>query len=179
MQRGYRKLSSTENGEALKKLGLRAAMPKDFIPVFEKENFIWFRREMPKGTQGFLVYTFPFKADYQMSAEYLLNIRDSLCKVHVKGEIEDSYMSTEYRYIPDVRNFELNDMYTVHLKGLWRMEGDFMGGPFISQAMLDEQSERIIFIDGFVFAPEDRKRNLTMQLEAISRSFKTLPSSQQ
>ena len=45
--------------------------------------------------------------------------------------------------------------------------GETMGGPFISHTRLDELHNRLITIEGFVFAPGRDKRNLLRQVEAM------------
>jgi hypothetical protein len=47
-----------------------------------------------------------------------------------------------------------------------------MGGPFISLVQLDEKRNKIITVDGFVFAPAHKKRELIRQMEAILYSLK-------
>lgn len=45
------------------------------------------------------------------------------------------------------------------------MKGDAMGGPFIAIGL--RQASFIIYIEGFVYAPEDKKRNKVRELEAV------------
>ena len=39
------------------------------------------------------------------------------------------------------------------------MEGDMMGGPFVSHAHLDEKNQRVVVAETFVYAPGTKKRN--------------------
>ena len=52
------------------------------------------------------------------------------------------------------------------------MEGDAMGGPFISHTLDDSIRHRVITVEGFVYAPEMKKRNLMRQLEAVLYTLK-------
>ena len=52
------------------------------------------------------------------------------------------------------------------MRGLWKMVGDLMGGPFVSIARVDEANGRIVVAEGFVYAPETKKRNFIRKLEA-------------
>ena len=52
------------------------------------------------------------------------------------------------------------------MRGLWRVQGDMMGGPFVSLTRLDEQNNRVIVAEGFVYAPETEKRNFIRRIEA-------------
>ena len=53
-----------------------------------------------------------------------------------------------------------------HSMRLWRMEGDKMGGPFVSHALLDKKKGRVIVAESFVYAPESKKANLIRRMEA-------------
>jgi hypothetical protein len=64
-----------------------------------------------------------------------------------------------------------NGEYLVELRGLWRLENAFMGGPFISHTILDEKNNRIVTVEGFVYAPSLDKRNYVRELEAILQTF--------
>lgn len=52
------------------------------------------------------------------------------------------------------------------MRGLWKMVGDMMGGPFVSHVRLDEKNNRVVVVEGFVFAPETDKRNFIRRIEA-------------
>jgi len=76
-------------------------------------------------------------------------------------------MSTEKRILPAYREFLRNNQYYTELKGLWRLEGDFMGGPFISLSTVDTIRNRVVTVEGYVYAPKNDKRNFLRQTEAI------------
>jgi len=50
------------------------------------------------------------------------------------------------------------------------MEGDNMGGPFVSMAR--SMADSVLCIEGFVYAPEMNKRNLIRRLEAALYTLK-------
>ena len=60
------------------------------------------------------------------------------------------------------------------LRGLWRTEKAFMGGPFLSYTVLDEKRNRIITAEGFVFAPSLDKRNYVRELQAIIQTVEII-----
>ena len=47
------------------------------------------------------------------------------------------------------------------------VNGGSMGGPFYSHTRLDEINQRVITVEGFVFAPGTKKRNHIRFLEAV------------
>ena len=47
-----------------------------------------------------------------------------------------------------------------------------MGGPFLNYTFVNENTNKIISIDAYVYAPRTTKRNLLKQLEAICYTMK-------
>jgi hypothetical protein len=52
------------------------------------------------------------------------------------------------------------------------MENDFMAGPFVSYLIHDPERQELLFLDGFVYLPNEEKRNLIQELEYILRTAK-------
>ena len=52
------------------------------------------------------------------------------------------------------------------------MENDFMGGPFISYALVNETTGKLLVIDSFIFAPGKKKRNSMQQIDLMVKSLK-------
>ena len=72
------------------------------------------------------------------------------------------------------REYTKDNRYYAELRGLWKLENGFMGGPFISITTLDESRNRVVTAEGFVFAPGKAKRNYLRELEAILQTFKVV-----
>ena len=64
------------------------------------------------------------------------------------------------------------------VRGLWDMRGDAMGGPFVSYLQADPAHDRLLVSEGFVFAPDKKKRPLIRQLEAALQTVDLLPPPQ-
>ena len=48
-----------------------------------------------------------------------------------------------------------------------------MGGPFISYVLVDEELDRVYYLDGFVYSPSKDQREFIRELETILRTFRT------
>jgi hypothetical protein len=90
----------------------------------------------------------------------------------IPGPTDGSYMTTEKRVDQVYNVIEHNKNYASEMRGLWRLEGDFMGGPYISLAELDASNQRVVVAFGYVYAPSKDKRNLLQQVEAMIYSMK-------
>ena len=129
------------------------------------DNCLWFSNYANTGRMDLLVYSFPYTDNNTFTLDYLVNKRDSITKIMVPGAHPGSYMTTERRVV-DYESSTLNGKYCGVLRGLWRMQGDMMGGPFVSFARVDEPNRRVIVTEGFVYEPKKDKRNYIRRIEA-------------
>ena len=155
------------------KFGFNIQLPGGFVVASEDDSFIWLRQSMHKVKQdvelGILIYEEPYTDTSLFNPQYILDKRDSYTKVHIEGPSVGSYMITSTGFIEPVFK-SMDDFissYAVETRGLWMVENDFMGGPFISFSFLDPEMERVITLDGYVYNPSDLKRNFIRQMEAI------------
>lgn len=81
------------------------------------------------------------------------------------------YMQTDTAYT-DVKAISVHGKYAMEIRGLWYMKNekpehlwDSMGGPFVSHSRLDTETNRVVVVEGFVYAPEKMKRGLMRRLE--------------
>ncbi|QZT35838.1 DUF4837 family protein [Halosquirtibacter xylanolyticus] len=154
----------------LKKYNINMNFPKGFQIAKDVPNFSWIRYESRETSQGVFVWSTPYTDESQFKVENLVAMRDSILKANVEGPAPHSFMTTEKRIETLSRVFKLNGNYAKELRGLWKVEGDFMGGPWVSISVLDVIKKRIITVDGYLYSPKMDKRNLLRQVEAILRS---------
>lgn len=155
-----------------KDFGITMKVPPGFQIKSQKKDFIWFQYDTPEIFQGIVVYTFPYVSDSAFTVNYSLPIRDSLLKKFVPGPTDGSYMTTEKR-LEQIQNItRLSGNYATEMRGLWQVENDFMGGPYVELSVLDAANQRVISAFGFVYAPSKEKRNLLRQVEAMIYSMK-------
>jgi 5'(3')-deoxyribonucleotidase len=172
LQKSYKNHFSQDIMTHLKKeYGVKIDIPANYkLDKFE-DKFSWISFETPQMSQSILIYSYPYTAESQFEKDNLIATRDSILKIYVEGPSKGSYMQTETEY-PVVRevNTNENDMYGASLRGLWRVENDFMGGPFVSYSFVDKTRENIVCVEGYVYNPKKDKRNFIMQLEAIIKT---------
>ena len=93
-------------------------------------------------------------------------------KQYIPGPSNGSYMKTDQEYFPPesrvIGDFATD--YAVKTAGLWMLENDFMGGPFLSYSFVDPKNQELITLCGYVYQPNKKKRDLLRQLEAIMYS---------
>ena len=171
-QRRLVKLKSSAEKEIQKLLndvfGISLTVPKGYQLAEKEENFIWLRRDHPKMNviSNIWVHAEDYTSPYQLSKERLMVLRDSLGRAHVEGSRPQSYMATEMIYDPDYELIKEHP-YTIETKGLWTMVNDFLGGSYIANAILDEENQKIIYTEGFIYCPSERKRSHILELKTI------------
>jgi hypothetical protein len=147
-------------------------IPKEYSLDVEKDDFVWFAREERDLTMGILIWKEPYTATGQLEPDRLVAKMNEMTKKYVPGSSKGSYMADEPLIPPAVKQFVKDDIYTVQLNGLWQMEHDFMGGPYVNLSIVDTQRGQIVTGLGFVFFPRKEKRDYIRQLEAILSTMK-------
>lgn len=146
---------------------LSMIIPKDFQLYQEKKNFIWLKKETRNYLMGIFIYYYNYTDTNTFSVEYLIHKRDSVLKLNVPGENKGSYMTTEHRIDPILTHLKYKKRYFAEVRARWDVVNDAMGGPFVSYTTLDKKRNRIVTLEGFAYYPNNNKRDLIRQLEAI------------
>lgn len=151
----------------LNKFGIDILIPQSFFVASETEDFIWLRREAQQFGQGILIYFYPYTDTIAFDPEQIISRRNDFTMNHVPGPVDGSYMKISTFEPPVTRRIDFNGHFAVEMRGLWDLEGDFMGGPFISYTLVDPRKNRVITLDGYVYNPNQEKKHLVRQLEAL------------
>ena len=172
----YQQLYKEANNQIVEKsikkqFDINISVPNGYNVNKIADDFMWISLESKVHSQGLIIYERPYTDTAQFNKTALLNYRDSIVKVHIPGPSEGSYMTTEYILPIQYKiGTYVNDDYTIELRGKWRVENDFMAGPFTSYTFCNLQKNKLITIEGYVYYPNKEKRNFMRQLQAICRS---------
>ncbi len=170
-----------QNAKRYEEASLRAIVTEEFggSPYFPKgyslkkrtENFIWISYETTYTNQGIFIYKFPYKDSTDLEKINLIRYRNWMLEKNVPGPVDRSYMTTNMQVDPGMRWVKFNRREFIEMKGLWEVQNDFMGGPFISHFFFDPTNSYVIAIEAFVYAPRFEKRNYLRQVESLIYSF--------
>jgi len=165
---GYSKLASASiNTELENSFFLNIPVTNDFFIASKNESYVWIRRETEHVSLGIQICRIPFVGDSMFTLNRMIGLRDSISQLYIPGPSDGSYMVTELKYPPVSASYSIGENYTFELKGLWKTNGDFMGGPFTSYLIHDQKRSDLIMIDTFIFSPKFDKRDYVRQLDAI------------
>ena len=171
----YRKNMSKGINEVMKNNhSISISVPAGYKLDIDSANFVWISHELGDLTQGVLIYHYPYTDPNTFTLEFLVSKRNQFRRKYVPGPTRGSYMTTEPSYPVTFTELVKNGQYMAELRGLWRTERAFMGGPFLSHTILDEKRNRVVTAEGFVFAPALDKRNYVRELEAIIQTVEIM-----
>ena len=160
--RERRLLEKNYNGAVLaqvrKHFGVSVKVPLDVDDMKVGKDFLWASASKRDFQQNVCVYALPLSETYSFE-----DMRDSVMKVNIPGDRDDRWMETDRRTV-NVDDITRKDLVVV--RGLWDMRNDAMGGPFVSYVYADTVRNRFLVVEGFVFAPDKKKRPIMRQLEA-------------
>ena len=146
-------------------LGVDVWVPWEVNKYKKGKDFLWASTNSEKKDMNIVVYSYPYTDAKTFTLDYFLNKRDSVMKVNIPGGPEGSYMTTQHDYVY-VKDATVHGKYAQVARGLWRVQGDRMGGPFVSHSRVDEVNGRVVVVEAFIYAPESLKRDLMRRMEA-------------
>ncbi|MBE7641667.1 DUF4837 family protein [Salegentibacter sp. BLCTC] len=164
--------SLKKDGKLEEKFGLSLNFPSAYRYALEEDNFVWIRKEIPKGNMEILIYEVPInqiEADTNTIGN-IIKMRDSIGKAHIPGPTKGTHMITEAAYAPYLFETEIDGKFAYETRGTWEVKGAFMAGPFLNYAIKDEANNRFLVVEGFVFSPSRGKRDNMFELDAILQS---------
>ena len=176
--RFYRANTNKDARAYLNKQGYDLLIPEDFVTI-RMDSVLWCCNNKGPMRKDIVVYSYPYTAQEQFSNPSIIEMRNAVLGQIVSAQVEGSYMGTEFKHFPPVSRpvAALRDtvggFYGVETRGLWKiMNGEAMGGPFVSLTRLDQVNGRVVTAEVFLFAAGQKKRNAMRQLEAILYTLK-------
>lgn len=159
--------------------GCDVRIPAELERYKEGKDFLWASSDnnSTNTSLNFVIYSYPYTDKNTFTKDYFVHKRDSVMKINIPGAREGQYIQTDADYV-DVKDLAVKGEYAFEARGLWYMENDMMGGPFVSHARVDRPNGRVVVVEGFVFAPEKKKRDLMRKLEAALYTL-NLPQEQE
>jgi hypothetical protein len=145
-------------------------VPGDYRIAFKNEDHFWLRKESRKADMNILIQKIPYEEGVAVDKANIIRIRNEFGKEYITSTGENTYMSTDVKSLQNPVYYNetaINGNYALEARGIWKMENGFMGGAFISYLVYHEPTQSLIFMDGFVYAPEEAKRKYIQRLEVI------------
>ena len=151
--------------EIKKMFGIDMKIPAAMNASKKAKDFIWISNNASSGMQNLLIMKVKSEERrmknsnaFQVNDKALI---DSILRTNMPGETDSMYM-----VIPHLSE-----------RGLWEMKGEAMGGPYVMHRIHRQTSQTAkpgysLYVIGFVYAPEMKKKILIKQLEAAISTIK-------
>ena len=152
-----------------KQFGIKMSVPEGFFIAKQEGNFVWLRKELDKSGAGIMIYSEDYTDTTQFEPNKIVTMRDITTQKHIPGPTDGSYMTTEKEFVPPVAKYAttFEAGFATEVRGMWCLVGDYMAGPFVSYTFVNPKTNKLITAEGYIYAPNQDKRNLLMQLQAI------------
>ena len=135
-------------------------------------DFAWIADEKQYTIQGILIYRYPATgAQDELSVDNIIAKRNEILRTNVPGMFENTWMTTGDYLPPTLEFFRYRGRDFAQVRGLWEVENDYMGGPFVSHSFYSQDGQYVIVAEAFVYAPKYDKRQYLRQVESILFSW--------
>ena len=185
----YRASTNKEARTILQKQGYDMLIPEDYIVIMDttlggattyslrnpitvapEVRLLWCCNNKGSMRRDMVVYSYPYTDENTFTLDYLNAKRDAVLSRVVTASVDGSYMGTEYKvFPPQMRAITVQeDEYATEVRGLWKiLDGEAMGGPYVSHTRLDQVNGRVVTAETFLYAAGQKKRSALRQAEAI------------
>lgn len=164
--------------EVEQKFGISLPFPGGFYKAGEAPGFMWIRHKVTKARQdvelGIMIYSADYRDQSVFDPRHVIKWRNLVTMQYVPGPSPLSFMKVSEEYIPPVFDTitYFPGGYALETRGIWEVENDFMGGVFVSYTFINPADNKVMTLDGYVYNPNDDKKNFLRQLEAIFFAMK-------
>ena len=185
----YRASTNKEARTILQKQGYDMLIPEDYIVIMDttlggattyslrnpitvapEVRLLWCCNNKGSMRRDIVIYSYPYTDENTFTLDYLNAKRDAVLSRVVTASVDGSYMGTEYKvFPPQMRAITVQeDEHATEVRGLWKiLDGEAMGGPYVSHTRLDQVNGRVVTAETFLYAAGQKKRSALRQAEAI------------
>lgn len=152
---------------------LRVPYGYELVPLdHSPENFFWLRNLGDEVDKSVVVAYENYTSEDAFTPEGIMQLRRRVMRQNIRDD-STTYMTTQDLVPVEFDTVNFNGKYAIEARGLWKMSNNSMGGPFLSYTFVDEETNRLYYIEGFVYSPGKQKRPSVREVEAIIKTFKT------
>ena len=166
-------LNSLLKDTGLDSLNISLKIPSAYSVFKNEPETVWLQKPLKNGTSNLIIKDLKSSVSNfeKINLNDVVSLRDSIGKEFIPGRVENSYMITEKEYLPYISYQTVNGFEVIETRGTWEVKGDYMGGPFINYIIKDTLNNSLLYVEGFVFSPSQRKRDKMIELEAVIKSM--------
>ena len=136
---------------------IETLIPSEYTIIKDTVALFWATYNPEKQEEIKHLFVFSFEPKEINLQQEVLQKTDSIFAKYLLGAKQGQHVKIEDMFSP---------VYSENTyRGLWKLNGGFMGGPFLIKTYFIDK--KVVVTVGLIFAPNDRKRNYIRTLEAI------------
>lgn len=160
--------------QLLEEYGFTIRIPYGYerVPLADTiDDFVWLR--MLDEVDRNVVVTFKdYTSEDAFAPENILEFRQQQLGRYI-ADSETVFMTYQDVVPVEFDTVTFQGKFAVEARGLWKLSNNSMGGGFLSYTFVDEAQDRLYYIEGYVYRPNEKQRSAIRELEAILRTFRT------
>ena len=136
---------------------IETLIPSEYTIIKDTVALFWATYNPEKQEEIKHLFVFSFEPKEINLQQEVLQKTDSIFAKYLLGAKQGQHVKIEDMFSP---------IYSENIyRGLWKLNGGFMGGPFLIKTYFIDK--KVVVTVGLIFAPDNRKRNYIRTLEAI------------
>ncbi len=133
-------------------------------------DFVWMRRLEAQSEMNVFVYEGVY--DDRSVFSKVDELRDQVTSQYLRdAEKSEIYIKRQPQVPVLTKRVSFKDLFAVEARGLWKISDSSGGGPFVSYTFVNEATQKLYYIEGYVYSPGTKKKHLIREVEAILSTF--------
>ena len=135
-----------------------------------ERDFLWIRKLNSQSEWNVFVHegTYNDRSVFNKVDVY----RDSITSNYLRdGEKPEIFIKRQPQVPVLTNRVSFKGMFAVESRGLWKVSDSSGGGPYVSYTFVNEETQKIYYIEGYVYSPATKKKHLIREVEAILSTF--------
>ncbi len=157
--------------------GFELTVPYGWELAKQNKNFVWLRRLEADSEQDVFIHSELYTD--QSIFDNIGAYRDKITETFLRdSEKPEKYITRQLQeYVPlETKQISFKGQFAIEARGLWKISDNSGGGPFVSYTIVDEATQRVYYIEGYVYSPGTNKKNLVREVNAILSTFSLPPA---
>jgi hypothetical protein len=153
---------------------VKVKLPLGYRFAQDTTNFLWVRYPELRFDKNVFLANKPYTSESQFETKNIIAWRDSIAKEHLYGDPDNpnSFVRTENLEPVVAQEVTFDGKYAKQIRGRWKTNNISMGGSFISYTFADEATGQIYYLEAFLYAPGQKKREYMRELTTTLKSVK-------
>ena len=140
------------------------------------KDFVWLRKLEAQSEWNIFIHEQPYIDQSVFNNVALL--RDEITETFLNdAENPQVHITRQAQINMFTKRVNFNGLFAVEARGLWKISDNSAGGPYVSYTIVDEETQKLYYIEGYVYSPGTKKKKMVREVESILSTFRT-PSQQ-